>query len=100
MMGYACEIDSKRNFSSPVYIDDSVNMKMVAKRLLWGKCVNAGQTCIAPDYILCNQEVQSKIVEAAKDVVSEWYGKNVLSSQDYPRIINNDHYKYVLKART
>ncbi|KAF6210778.1 hypothetical protein GE061_013889 [Apolygus lucorum] len=80
---------------SPVFIDDTVDMKLVAKRILWGKCVNAGQTCIAPDYVLCNKEVQRKLIEASKQVVEEWYGRNVLKSEDYPRIINNNHYKRV-----
>jgi len=44
---------------SPVYIDRSSDMKLVARRLMWGKFVNSGQTCIAPDYVLCTPEVQA-----------------------------------------
>ncbi|XP_039277308.1 aldehyde dehydrogenase, dimeric NADP-preferring isoform X4 [Nilaparvata lugens] len=78
---------------SPVYIDNSVNMRMAARRILWGKCINAGQTCIAPDYILCTREVQDKFVREAKEVLKEWYGNNIQSSPDLCRIISDRHYK-------
>ncbi|KOB70790.1 Aldehyde dehydrogenase isoform 2 [Operophtera brumata] len=45
------------------------------KRILWGKFINAGQTCIAPDYVLCTKEIQNKFVEASKKVLKEWYGE-------------------------
>ena len=45
---------------SPVYVDDSVDITITARRIIWGKMVNAGQTCIAPDYILCNKATQVK----------------------------------------
>lgn len=78
---------------SPVYIDNTVDMTMAAKRILWGKCINVGQTCIAPDYILCTTEVQNKLVEEIKKILKEWYGENAQESPDLARIITDKHYQ-------
>ena len=80
-------------FCSPAYIDETANIDMTVKRILWGKCVNAGQTCIAPDYILCPKSVQEKFVAKAKTVLNEWYGENIQNSPDLCRIISERHYK-------
>ncbi|KAF2892523.1 hypothetical protein ILUMI_13651 [Ignelater luminosus] len=77
---------------SPAYIDKSVDMEMTVRRILWGKCSNAGQICIAPDYILCTKEVQDKFISIAAKVLKEWYGDDVESSPDYCRIISDKHY--------
>lgn len=68
-------------------------MDYAAKRILWGKCVNAGQTCIAPDYILCTKEVENKFIEEAKKVLQSWFGDDTAKSPDYCRIINDNHFK-------
>lgn len=52
---------------SPVVIDPKCNLKMAAKRIMWGKCANAGQTCVAPDYILVQEDAQDKIIQALKE---------------------------------
>lgn len=62
---------------------------------MWGKLSNAGQTCVAPDYVLCTKEVESKFVEAAKVVIEEFYGKNPKESENFGRIINDSHFKRV-----
>lgn len=77
---------------SPTYIDNTTDILVTAKRILWGKFINAGQTCIAPDYILCTKEVQDKFVEAAKKVLQEWYGNEPQKSPDLSRIVNNRHF--------
>ncbi|XP_067213847.1 aldehyde dehydrogenase family 3 member B2 isoform X2 [Linepithema humile] len=77
---------------SPVYIDNTVDMTMAAKRIMWGKCVNSGQTCIAPDYILCTPEVQDKFIEEARKILKEWYGENPEMSADLARLISDKHY--------
>ncbi|XP_043671776.1 aldehyde dehydrogenase, dimeric NADP-preferring isoform X2 [Vespula pensylvanica] len=77
---------------SPVYIDSTANIQIAAKRILWGKYINAGQTCIAPDYILCSTEVQNKFVAEAKKILKEWYGENPKESPDFCRIINENHF--------
>ncbi|KAJ0174245.1 hypothetical protein K1T71_010391 [Dendrolimus kikuchii] len=77
---------------SPVYIDNTADIFITAKRLLWGKYINAGQTCIAPDYVLCTKEIQDKFIVAARKVLKEWYGEEPQKSPDYGRIINNRHF--------
>jgi len=57
---------------SPVVIDPKCDLKTAAKRIMWGKCVNAGQTCVAPDYILVQEDAQDKIVQALKDAFVFW----------------------------
>lgn len=78
---------------SPVYLDNSANLEIAARRILWGKLVNAGQTCIAPDYLLCSKDLENKFVVAAKKVLDEFYGNNPESSPDFCRIINENHFK-------
>ncbi|KYN41050.1 Aldehyde dehydrogenase family 3 member B1, partial [Trachymyrmex septentrionalis] len=78
---------------SPVYIDNTVDISMAAKRILWGKCINVGQTCIAPDYMLCTPEIQKKFIEEAKKILHEWYGDNPRESPDLARIISDKHYQ-------
>ncbi|XP_045777313.1 aldehyde dehydrogenase, dimeric NADP-preferring isoform X2 [Maniola jurtina] len=77
---------------SPVYIDNTVDMEITTKRVLWGKFINAGQTCIAPDYVLCSKEVQDKFVEYSKKILKEWYGEDPQKSPDLCRIINSRHF--------
>lgn len=78
---------------SPVYLDNSADIEIAAHRIMWGKLVNSGQTCIAPDYMLCTKEVQTKFVEEAKKVIKEFYGDDVKNSPDMCRIINDRHFQ-------
>ncbi|KAJ1530499.1 hypothetical protein ONE63_005397 [Megalurothrips usitatus] len=78
---------------SPVYLDNSVNLNIAVKRIIWGKLVNAGQTCIAPDYILCTRETQEKFVAKAKEVLKEFYGPNPKSSPDLCRIVSDRQFQ-------
>ncbi|KAJ3646381.1 hypothetical protein Zmor_023971 [Zophobas morio] len=82
---------------SPAYVDDSVDIEIAANRVLWGKCVNAGQTCIAPDYLLCTKSVQEKFIEAAKKTLSQFYGEKIKQSPDFARIVSDGHFKRVMK---
>lgn len=77
---------------SPVYVDSTVDMEIAVKRILWGKCTNAGQTCVAPDYILCTKEVQEKFVATAQKVLHEFFGNDLKSSPDFGRIVANRHF--------
>lgn len=78
---------------SPVYIDSTVDIKVATKRILWGKLVNLGQTCIAPDYILCTKSVQNQLIEVIRDLLKEFYGENLEDSPDLGRIINPMNYR-------
>ncbi|XP_044739383.1 aldehyde dehydrogenase, dimeric NADP-preferring-like [Chrysoperla carnea] len=82
---------------SPVYLDETADILTATKRILWGKCVNVGQTCIAPDYLMCTKEIQSKVVEAVKKILLKWYGDNIKESPDYGRIINDRNFQRIKK---
>ncbi|XP_046388431.1 aldehyde dehydrogenase, dimeric NADP-preferring isoform X3 [Ischnura elegans] len=80
---------------SPVYLDSTADMDTAVRRILWGKCVNAGQTCIAPDYLLCTKEVGNEFVQKAKVILKEWYGENVKESPDFCRIVSERHHQRI-----
>lgn len=82
---------------SPVYLDKSADLDISVRRILWGKCLNVGQSCIAPDYLLCSKEVEEKLIEIVDKVLKEWYGGKLKQSPDYGRIINDSHFLRIIK---
>jgi len=77
---------------SPTIVDKHVvNLDVVAKRIVWGKLVNAGQTCIAPDYVYCHESIYEKLLEAMKQKIGEFYGPDPQQSRDLSRIISQAH---------
>ncbi|KAM6946068.1 aldehyde dehydrogenase, dimeric NADP-preferring-like [Aplochiton taeniatus] len=81
---------------SPCYIDKNCDLRVACRRITWGKFANCGQTCIAPDYILCEPSIQSRVVEAIRQTLLEFYGADTKSSPDYGRIINLRHFHRVM----
>ena len=77
---------------SPVFIDDTCNLETAMKRLLWGKMLNLGQTCIAPDYILCSSRTQNKIVDLTRSIIKEWFGDSPKDSPDLCRVVSERHF--------
>lgn len=77
---------------SPVIIDDTSNLKVAAERIAFGKFMNAGQTCVAPDYILIDNEIKVKFVEALQATIQEFYGAQIEQSEDFGRIVNDNHF--------
>ncbi|WP_413164922.1 aldehyde dehydrogenase [Capilliphycus salinus ALCB114379] len=77
---------------SPCIVDSDVQLDYAAKRIAWGKFINAGQTCIAPDYVLVNREVKASLLEKIKENIQEFYGENPEKSPDYCRIISQGHF--------
>lgn len=73
---------------NPCIIDETANLKIAAKRIIWGKFINAGQTCIAPDYLLVHNTIKTEFVDFLKKEITLAYGKKPEISPDYPRIIN------------
>ena len=73
---------------NPCIIDETANLKLAAKRIVWGKFVNAGQTCIAPDYILVQKNMKKHFVNFLKEEITKAYGENPEESPDFARIIN------------
>lgn len=78
---------------SPCIIDSKYNIHLAAKRLLFGKLLNAGQTCIAPDYVLVNENVKEELIEELKKVLKEFLGENPIKNEDYPKIVNERHFE-------
>lgn len=77
-------------------MDSSADIETAAKRILWGKCLNSGQTCVAPDYILCTEEVQDKFVACAKKVLKQFLGDDPKNSPDFGRIVNDHHFNRIV----
>jgi len=80
---------------SPAIIDQDANIKLAAKRVAWGKFTNAGQTCVAPDFIYIHNKIKTKFLRALIKQIKAFYGKNPLKNKDYVRMINHNHYKHV-----
>lgn len=78
---------------SPCIVDAEVRLDYAAKRIAWGKFVNAGQTCIAPDYLLVDRRIKSDLIELLKQSIREFYGEDPAQSPDYGRIINPHHFQ-------
>ncbi|XP_069082459.1 aldehyde dehydrogenase family 3 member A2 isoform X2 [Pleurodeles waltl] len=81
---------------SPCYIDKDCDVDTACRRITWGKYANCGQTCIAPDYILCDPSLQGRIVEKIKETLKEFYGEDIKKSPDYERIINKRHFNRLM----
>ena len=83
---------------SPVILDTSADLKDAAEKLIWGKFVNCGQTCIAPDYILVPEGKKDIFIGHAREVLTRYYnsnGKGIMQSQDYARLINERHFERI-----
>jgi aldehyde dehydrogenase (NAD+) len=78
---------------SPVIVESDADLEVTAKRIVWGKCFNSGQTCIAPDYIITTLAVKAKLVELIRKTFLEFYGNSVKQSHDYDRIISERHFE-------
>lgn len=78
---------------SPAIIDKDAKIDMTAKRLVWGKFTNAGQTCVAPDYLFIHEKVKNKLLRAMKKQMRSLYGKNPLENRNYTCIVNERHFR-------
>ena len=77
---------------NPCIVDDTASIALAAKRIVWGKFLNAGQTCIASDYILVHKKVKDQLIDALKKSIINCYGEHMEASPDYARTINEKHY--------
>ena len=78
---------------SPCIVDKSANIALAAKRIVFGKFLNCGQTCVAPDYILCESSVKDKFINEVASQIKIQYGNNPLKNKDYGKIINQKHFE-------
>ena len=77
---------------NPCIVDETASIALSAKRIVWGKFLNAGQTCIASDYILVHKSVKAKLIAALKQSITKCYGENMETSPDFSRTVNQGHY--------
>lgn len=82
---------------SPCIVDSTANLKMAAKRLVFGKYLNSGQTCVAPDYLLVQESVKEEFLVYVKHYIRQMFGEAPLKNPDYPRMINEKHYRRVME---
>ncbi|KAF1548792.1 Aldehyde dehydrogenase family 3 member B2, partial [Eudyptes schlegeli] len=80
---------------NPCYVSDTCDVQNVARRVAWGRFFNAGQTCIAPDYVLCSVEMQEKLLPALRKAITDFYGPNPQESPDFSRIVGDKHFQRV-----
>ncbi|WP_027125659.1 aldehyde dehydrogenase family protein [Gelidibacter mesophilus] len=78
---------------SPTIIDDSANLETAVKRIIYGKFTNAGQTCIAPDYVLLKSELKDEFTKLFKSKIAEFYSEDAEQSDSYSRIVNPKHFE-------
>ncbi|XP_063145072.1 aldehyde dehydrogenase family 3 member B1-like [Candoia aspera] len=80
---------------SPCYVDHYCNFQNAANRIVWGKFINAGQTCISPDYVICTVETQEKLMPCLRHAIREFYGTDPKESPDFGRMVNDKHFQRV-----
>jgi acyl-CoA reductase-like NAD-dependent aldehyde dehydrogenase len=82
---------------SPCIVWKDANIEVTSRRILWGKFMNAGQTCVAPDYLLVHKDVREGLIEALINGIGKFYGPSPQRSKDYARIINQNHFERLIK---
>lgn len=81
---------------SPCIVDETADIKLAARRIVWGKFLNSGQTCVAPDYILVQRSVKDKLIKQIGKCIRKMYGRDALANEEYPKMINEKHFDRVL----
>ncbi len=81
---------------NPCIVDETANLDAAARRIAWGKCANAGQTCVAPDYLLVHDSVRDILVDKIAGEIEKFYGENPTASPDYGKIVTTDAYNRLL----
>jgi len=84
---------------SPCFVDKDIDVNVTARRIVWGKFTNAGQTCVAPDYLLVDRAIKNELVAAMKLQLAALYGADPMGSPDYGRIINLHHFDRLMALR-
>ncbi len=80
---------------SPCIVDETAKIPLAAKRIVWGKFLNLGQTCVAPDYILCHESVREKLLAEIKKQIKKQFGENPITNPTYGKMINEKHFERV-----
>lgn len=82
---------------SPCIVDSDIDLTVAARRIIWGKFVNAGQTCVAPDYLYVHADIYESFLIELKKCLQEYYGANPEQSDSYARIVNDGHFQRLMK---
>ncbi len=82
---------------SPAFIFNDANLKITAKRLVWAKFLNGGQTCVAPDYVLVEKGIKEKLLKEIEKQILKYHGENPMESEGFVRIINPRHFDRIMK---
>ncbi|ARS35609.1 aldehyde dehydrogenase [Pontibacter actiniarum] len=77
---------------SPAIVAEDADLELAARRITWGKFLNAGQTCVAPDYLLVQEQVKEELIQRINQCIGEFYGSDPMQSHDYARIVNDRHF--------
>lgn len=91
------EVTLELGGKSPCIIANDASIKRAAQRIAWGKCINSGQTCVAPDYFLVHEDIVDRFIRELGIWLHKYYGENILESNDYPHMINEHHFDRVCK---
>lgn len=81
---------------SPCIVDSTAKIRLAAKRIVFGKYLNCGQTCVAPDYILCDKHIRDELITAILAEIEKQFGKEPLKNPNYGKIINEKHFERIL----
>lgn len=81
---------------SPCIVDESANLKLAGRRIAFGKYLNAGQTCVAPDYLLVQQDVLEPLLDSIQDAIQDFFGDDPMKSTELPKIVNEKHFNRLL----
>lgn len=81
---------------SPCIVDKSANLKLAARRIVFGKYLNCGQTCVAPDYVFCHQDIKDDLLKQIQKQIRKQFGKSPLDNKNYGKIINEKHFYRIL----
>lgn len=80
---------------SPCIVDETANIKLAAKRIVWGKFLNLGQTCVAPDYIFCEERIHDRLINEIKNQIVKQFGESPLENANYGKIITEKHFNRI-----
>jgi aldehyde dehydrogenase (NAD+) len=94
---YLTPVSLELGGKSPCVVEESADLKLSAKRIVFGKFLNSGQTCVAPDYVLVQATVREKFLKYMKHWIGTMYGDDVFTNPDYPRIVNEKHFDRLIK---
>lgn len=93
---YLTPVSLELGGKSPCIVDETADISLAAKRIVWGKFLNSGQTCVAPDYILVHHKVKDKLLRQMTKYIRKMYGDDPCGNEEYPSIINRKHFERLL----